>query len=157
MKKNSYLVDMEDSVKDLLKEAKVIAVIGCSNKPYRTSCQIARYLKEQGYRIIPVHPDYEEVHGEKAYKTVYDIPEEINVDIVDIFRNSKYTAEMVDTIIKRMEMTGQKPVVWTQLGVSSGEAKKKAEEAGLRYIEERCIMVEHGRVMNNEYRTGNSE
>lgn len=137
---------MAASIESLLKKAKNIAIIGCSGKPYRTSCQIARYLKEAGYTIIPVHPDYKEVHGEKAYKTVYDIPEEIEIDIVDIFRNPKYTADMVDDIIKRVELTGQKPVVWTQLGVSSDEARQKAEEAGLTYIEERCIMVEHGKI-----------
>lgn len=132
-----------ESVSSILRKVKTIAVIGCSNKPYRTSCQIAKYLQEQGYTIIPVHPDYEEVHGQKAYKTVYDIPAEIDVDVVDIFRNPKYTADMVDDIIKRMEMTGQKPVVWTQMGVSSEEARKKAEAAGLRYIEDRCMMVDH--------------
>lgn len=134
---------MERSIKEILEEAEIIAIIGCSGDPNRTSCQIARYLKDQGYTIIPIHPDYDEVHGEKAYPAVYDVPENINIDIVDIFRNSKYTADMVDTIIKRKEMTGQEPVVWTQLSVSSDEAKEKAEGAGLRYIENRCIMVDH--------------
>lgn len=134
---------MDASISDILNQAEVIAIIGCSLKSHRTSNNIAHYLQKQGYTVIPVHPDYDTVCGEKAYKTVYDIPEEIEIDIVDIFRNSKYTAEMVDTIIKRVEMTGRKPVVWTQLDVSSEEARKKAEEAGLRYIENRCIMVEH--------------
>lgn len=136
---------MEASINEILEQAKNIAIIGCSLKPHRTSNNIANYLQEQGYTVIPVHPDYDTVCGEKAYKTVYDIPEDIQIDIVDIFRNKKYTAEMVDTIIRRKEMTGQEPVVWTQLDVSSDEAKKKAEEAGLQYIENKCIMVEHGR------------
>ncbi|MDX1671457.1 MAG: CoA-binding protein [Balneolaceae bacterium] len=134
---------MNQSIKELLEQSKNIAIIGCSGKPERTSCKIARYLQDQGYNIIPIHPDYEEIHGEKVYPTVYDVPEEIEIDIVDIFRNSKYTADMVDDIIKRVEITGRKPVVWTQLGVSSKEAKKKAEQAGLPYIENRCIMVDH--------------
>ena len=115
---------MQESIQELLERAKVIAIIGCSKKSHRTSNSIAHYLQDQGYTIIPVHPDYDTVCGEEAYNTVYDIPEDIEIDIVDIFRNSKYTAEMVDTIIKRKEMTGQEPVVWTQLGVSSDEAKK---------------------------------
>lgn len=134
---------MDKNVIEIINNAKVIAIIGCSNNPYRTSYHIASYLKEAGFTIIPVHPDYEEVLEEKTYKTVYDIPGDIQIDIVDIFRNSDYTADMVDDIIKRVEMTGRKPLVWTQLGVSSEEAKQKAREAGLKYVEERCLMVEH--------------
>ncbi len=134
---------MDQDIIEVLNNAQTIAIIGCSNNPYRTSYHIASYLKDAGFTIIPVHPDYEEVLGEKAYKTVYDIPGDVEIDIVDIFRNSKYTAAMVNDIIKRVEMTGNKPLVWTQLGVSSDEAKEKAREAGLKYVEERCLMVEH--------------
>lgn len=141
---------MDQDIIEILNNAQVIAIIGCSDNPYRTSYHIASYLKEAGFTIIPVHPDYEEVLGEKAYKTIYDIPEETEIDIVDIFRNSKYTADMVDDIIRRVEMTGNKPLVWTQLGVSSEEAKQKAEEAGLRYVEERCLMVEHRKLSEKD-------
>lgn len=134
---------MEKSIKEILEGTEVIAIIGCSSKSNRTSNQIGQYLKNQGYTIIPVHPDYDTVCGEQAYPTVYDIPEDIEIDVVDIFRNPKYTADMVDDIIERVERTGQKPVVWTQLGVSSDEAKEKAQRAGLRYIENRCMMVDH--------------
>lgn len=137
---------MEKSIADIINDAKVIAVVGCSKNQMRTSYQIALFLKEKGYTIIPVHPDYDEVLGEKVYPTVYDIPEDVEVDIVDIFRNSDYTAEMVDDVITRVEQTGRKPVVWTQLGVSSDEAKAKAEEAGLPYVEEKCLMVEYQRL-----------
>lgn len=139
---------METDLKNILENAQTVAIIGCSQKPGRASNQIASYLKEQGFTIIPVHPDYDEVCGESVYKTVYDIPEEIEVDIVDIFRNSDYTAEMVDDIVTRKNQTGQKPVVWTQIGVSSVEAREKAEEAGLTYVEDKCIMVEHRRFFN---------
>ncbi|MDZ7714986.1 MAG: CoA-binding protein [Balneolaceae bacterium] len=134
-------------MKKLLESAKTIAVVGCSNNKMRTSYHIAKYIQEQGYRVIPVHPEYDEVLGEKVYPTVYDIPDDINIDIVDIFRNPEFTANMVDDIIKRVEQTGRKPVVWTQLGVSSEEAKKKAENAGLKYVEEKCLMVEHQRLL----------
>lgn len=139
---------MENNIADILRNAKTIAVIGCSRSRHRTSNQIASYLQDTGYKIIPIHPDYDEVLGEKAYDSVTDIPEDMGVDIVDIFRNSKYTADMVDEIIEWVESTGNKPVVWTQLGVSSDEAREKAEGAGLTYIEEKCMMVEHRRFMN---------
>jgi predicted CoA-binding protein len=140
---------MTEDIQNQLKEAKNIAIVGCSNNPYRTSYHIAEYLKEEGFKIIPVHPDYDEVLGEPVYRTLNDIPDEIDIDIVDIFRNSKYTAEMVEDVIERVEVTGQKPLVWTQLGVSSEEAKSKARKAGLSYVEDRCLMVEHRRLVNS--------
>lgn len=134
---------MEHDIGQQLKEAKTIAVVGCSDKPYRTSHQIARYLQEQGYRIVPVHPDYDSVLGEKVYRSVPEIPEEIGVDIVNIFRAPEYTLEMVEDACTYGEKTGRKPLVWTQLGVSSEPARKRAEEAGLPYVVDKCIMVEH--------------
>ncbi len=133
-------------IDQILENAKNIAVIGCSKKEFRTSHQIAAYLQESGYKIIPVHPDYEEILGEKVYTTLMVIPEEIEIDVVDIFRNKAYTAEMVDQVIERKEMTGQSPVVWTQLDVSSPEAREKAEGAELGYVENKCMMVEHKRI-----------
>lgn len=134
-------------LKEKLSQAKTIAVIGCSAKTWRTSHQIASYLQEQGYRIIPVHPDYEEVLGEKAYPAVYDIPADTQVDIVDIFRDSDHTLQMVEDVCRRVEETGQRPLVWTQLDVSSPEAKARAEKEGLDYVENRCLMVEHRRLL----------
>lgn len=141
---------MEENVKDIIEKAKNIAVIGCSKKPGRASCRVAGYLQRQGYRIIPVHPQYDEVLGEKTYPTVYDIPEDIQVDIVDIFRRSDHTAAMVDQVIRRKEQTGQEPVVWTQLNVSSDEARQKAKNAGLVYIENKCLMVEHQKLHSRD-------
>lgn len=129
--------------KELLKNAKNVAVVGCSGQTHRTSHQIAQYLQDNGYRIIPVNPEYDEILGETVYDSMQDIPEDIHVDIADIFRNNQYTAEMVDQVIERSESTGSKIAVWTQLGVSSNEAKQKADEAGLPYIENECMMVEH--------------
>lgn len=138
---------MDTDLKQLLESTKTIAVIGCSRNRMRTSHHIAKYLKDQGYTIIPVHPDYDEVLGEKVYASIKDIPEEVEIDIVDIFRNSKFTADMVQEVVEWVEQTGNKPVIWTQLGVSSDEAKHKAQEAELPYIEEKCLMVEHQKLM----------
>lgn len=133
------------TIKQILQNSKTIAVIGCSKDRMRTSHHIAKYIKEQDYRMIPVHPDYEEVLEEKVYGSVKDIPADVTIDIVDIFRNPKFTADMVQEVIERVDQTGEKPVIWTQLGVSSEEARKKAEAAGLPYVEEKCLMVEHQR------------
>lgn len=131
------------NLKDILASAQVVAVVGCSDKRWRDSYQIARYLQEQGYRMIPVNPHLESVLGETCYPDLTHIPEDITLDIVDIFRRPEFTAEVVDQTLARMAKTGETPVVWTQIGVSSYEAQHKAEAAGLPYIEDNCIKVVH--------------
>lgn len=130
----------------LFSSTQTIAVVGCSARPERTSHRIASYLKEAGFRIIPVNPNYEEVLGETCYPSLLDISDRVEIDIVNIFRNPRYTAEMVDDAVARAERTGRQPVVWTQIGVSSNEAEEKARTAGLPYVKNRCIMVEHTRL-----------
>ncbi len=130
-----------------LQSARTIAVVGCSKRPTRTSHKIARYLQEAGYRVIPVNPYAEELLGERCYPDVQGIPEEVGVDIVNVFRRPEHTAAMVEDAAARAEATGTKPLVWTQLGVSSTEAQALAEEAGLPYVKNRCIMVEHARLL----------
>ena len=121
-------------------------MIGCSSKPHRTSHKITGYLQNAGYRIIPVNPNESEVHGEKSYSAMNDIPDDLNIDLINIFRNRRYTSEMIRNILEWAEKTGYKPPVWTQPGVSSNASKDLALENGFRYIENRCIMVEHGRL-----------
>lgn len=133
-------------MEDLLKNLKTVAIIGCSANKYRTSYHIANYLKENGVRIFPINPNYDEVLGIKCLSSLDKMPEGIKIDVVDIFRNSNHTADMVRQIIDWSEQTGQKPAIWTQLNVSSKEAKELAEEAGFTYIENECIMVQHERV-----------
>ena len=135
-------------MKELLQNAKNIAVIGCSENEFRTSYQIAEYLQESGYRIIPINPNYDQILGEKLYDTLQDVPEKTDIHIADIFRNKQFTAPMVDQVIERVNTTGFDTAVWTQLDVSSDEARQKAEEAGLTYIENKCMMVEHQRLIN---------
>lgn len=133
-------------MKDLLENLRTVAIIGCSANKFRTSYHIANYLKENGIRIFPINPNYEEVLGVKCRSSLDDIPEDITIDVVDIFRNSEYTADMVRDIISWSEKTGQKPVIWTQLDVSTDEAKSLAEDAGFEYIENECLMVQHERL-----------
>jgi predicted CoA-binding protein len=131
----------------VLADATTIAVVGCSDDPSRTSYRIAQYMQEQGYRIVPVNPNVDEVLGETAYPDLPSIPADVEVDVVNIFRAPKYTADMVRTAVERAQSTGHTPVVWTQLGVSSPEARSVAADAGLPYVRNRCIKVEHGRRM----------
>lgn len=129
------------SPKKVLKEAKTVVVVGCSPNPYRTSNYAANYLKERGYRMIPVNPTEEEILGEVCYPNLEAIPEEIKIDIVNVFRNKRYTAGVVEEVADWKDRTGQNPVIWTQLDVSSHEAELKAEGAQIPYIRNTCIMV----------------
>ena len=133
------------SIKELLSYAKTIAVIGCSSKQYRTSYIISEYLLDVGYEIVPVNPNESSVFGRTCYPSVFDIPDEIRIDIVDIFRNKRYTVEMVRDIVNWSESKDKKPAIWTQLDVSTPSAKEYAEANGHLYRENRCMLVEHQR------------
>lgn len=127
---------------EVLKESKTVAIIGCSPDPYRTSNYAASYLKRKGYQIIPVNPKEKEILGEQCYSELADIPENIIIDIVNVFRRSIHTEGVVGEVIEWKKKTGQNPVIWTQLDVSSAEAELLAEQENLPYIRNRCIMVE---------------
>ena len=131
------------SISDILTSAKTIAVVGCSANPARTSYAISRYLIEVGYILIPVNPSYEEVHGLICYPDLVSIPKEVKIDIVNIFRRPGYTAAVIDDVLQRIQDTNENPAIWTQIGVSSSKARSMAEAAGLTYIKNRCILIEH--------------
>jgi predicted CoA-binding protein len=131
----------------VLQSAETIAVVGCSATPTRTSHKIARYMQERGYRIVPVNPNYDEVLGERCYPDLPSVPSDTVIDVVDVFRAPEHTADMVRTAIARMEATDERPVIWTQLGVSSPEAEALAAEADLPYVRNRCIKVEYDRLL----------
>lgn len=133
----------QPNLKELFDTAETIAVIGCSSNPYRTSNHITKYLIDQGFNVVPVNPNETEVFGLKSYPSIDEIPEDENVDIMNIFRNKKYTDETVIEIIEWADRRGQEPIIWTQLDVGTDTSKKRAEEAGLTYIKNRCIMVDH--------------
>ena len=128
-----------EDIKRILTENKIIAVVGLSPKWNRPSHFAAKYMKEHGYKIIPVNPGYDEILGEKSYKSLLDIPEP--VDIVDIFRRSKDVPPIVDQAIE----IGAK-VVWMQLTVVNEEAAQKARDAGLEVVMNRCVKIEYGRI-----------
>ena len=130
----------------ILNESKTIAMIGVSRNPERTSNQIARYLIRKGFKILPVNPNYEEVEGEHCVRQLTDLCTLTSVDIVNIFRKAEESANAVKQAAEWKDMTGQTPVVWTQLGVSSDKAEQIAKNAGLPYVKNRCIKVEYERI-----------
>jgi predicted CoA-binding protein len=125
----------------LLTTARTIAVVGLSDKPERDSNEVARYLKSQGYRIIPVNPTVPEVLGEKSYPSLRSIPPEVRVDIVDVFRRSDQVEPVVDEALERGV-----GAVWMQLGVEHPPAAAKAEMRGVPVVQNLCIMVQHRRL-----------
>ncbi|MTI87545.1 MAG: CoA-binding protein [Balneolaceae bacterium] len=133
------------SLKEILTETKTIAIIGCSPNRYRTSNYAANFLQEKGYRIIPINPKTDQIMGKPCYDRLIDVPDSEEIDVVNIFRNKKYTADALKDVVRWKEKTGQSPVVWTQLDVSSKEAEEIAEQHELPYIRNRCIMVEWDR------------
>lgn len=125
-----------DRITDLLKTAKTIAVVGLSDSPLRPSHGVSAYMQTHGYRIIPVNPEVSEVLGERAYGSLLDVPEKI--DIVDIFRRSEFVGEIVDQAIRRKVRA-----IWMQEGVVNEKAAEKARKAGIFVVMDRCILKEH--------------
>jgi hypothetical protein len=127
-----------NSIPQILRESRTIAVVGISGKRFRPSYGVAEYLQRAGYRIVPVNPHEQQVLGETCYPDVDAVPDAI--DIVDIFRRSEYVPEIVEAAIRK----GAK-VIWMQEGVVHEEAARRAAEAGLKVIMDRCILKDHRR------------
>ena len=127
---------------------KIIAVVGLSKDPSRPSHDVASYLKSHGYRIVPVNPTVEEVLGERSYKSLLDLPEELKrkIDIVDIFRRAEDVPPIVNDAVQLHKGFGKPNAVWMQLGIVNEEAASKAREAGLSVVMDRCMKIEHARL-----------
>lgn len=126
-------------MKKILKKAKTIAIVGLSNKPERTSYRIGKYLQNTGkYKIIPVNPTISEVFGEKSYASLKDIPEDIEIDIVNIFRRSEYLEDIARDVVEL-----GCGAFWAQLGVYNENAEKTLKDAEIPTIMNTCIFVEH--------------
>lgn len=130
----------DDSIRELLKTAKTIAIVGLSDDPYRASHHIASYLQSKGYRIIPVNPHVSDVLGEKAYPDLKSISEP--VDIVDVFRQED---DLVPVIEEALEQ--KIPAIWLQLGLKSPEGEIMCMQEGALFVQNRCIMQEHRRLI----------
>ena len=132
-------MDDINELRRILRENKVIAVVGLSADWYRPSYFAAKYMLEHGYRVIPVNPKYKEILGQKCYASLRDIPEK--VDIVDVFRKPQDVPPIAEDAIA----IGAR-VLWQQLGVRNEAAAARAREAGLDAVMDRCVKIEHGRL-----------
>ncbi|HEY0545334.1 MAG TPA: CoA-binding protein [Pyrinomonadaceae bacterium] len=129
-------INSRETIKQILDECRVIAVVGLSSSPMRASHGVAGYMRKQGYKIIPVNPNESQVFGEQAYPSLDEVPEKI--DLVDVFRRSDEAGEVVDQAIK----LGAK-AVWLQEGVIDRDAAQRALDAGLLVVMDRCWLKEH--------------
>ena len=132
----------ERHLRSLLGEAEVVAIVGISSKPWRPSHEVASYLQQHGYRIVPVNPNEEEVLGERVYSSLLDIPQDLHVDVVDVFRRAEYTPEVArDAVAIGARM------LWLQEGIVSEEAARVAADGGLEVVMGVCIMNVRERLM----------
>ena len=121
-------------------EAETIAVVGCSATPGKAAHGVPKYLQDHGYRIIPVNPTTDEVLGESAYDSLSDVEE--TVDLVDVFRPSAEASGIVDEVLNREDVE----TVWLQLGIRDSEAGERVTDSGRRFVQDKCLKVEHQRL-----------
>jgi predicted CoA-binding protein len=129
----------DDELRTLL-DRETVAVVGCSSTPGKDAHEIPQYLREHDYDVVPVNPHAEEIFDRRAYDSLADVEEDI--DIVDVFRPSDEVSEIVDAALDREDSS----VIWTQLGIRDSEATERAEAAGRQVVEDRCMKVEHQRL-----------
>jgi predicted CoA-binding protein len=129
---------------EVLKRYRTVAVVGASKDPSKWAHIVPKYLKEHGYRIIPINPTASEILGEKAYKSLMEVPEE--VEVVEVFRPSEEVPKIVEEVIQRRKARGDVKVLWLQLGIIADEdTKKRLKEAGIALVENACMMETHQR------------
>ncbi len=140
-------VDDIVGLRRILACSRTIAVVGLSANWYRPSYFAAKYMRDHGYRVIPVNPNYKEILGEKCYPDVVSIPEP--VDIVDCFRKPDEMPALAREAVAKCAK-----VLWMQLGIRSDEAARIAADAGLEVVEDRCVKIEHARLMGGLHWAG---
>ncbi|QFU84604.1 CoA-binding protein [Natronorubrum aibiense] len=141
-------IETDAEVRTVL-EQNTVAVVGCSSTPGKAAHEIPKYLDAQGYEVIPVNPNADELLGRPAYDSLSDVEEDI--DIVDVFRPSDEVAGIVDAALERDDVE----VIWLQLGIHDDEAVARAEAAGLTVVEDRCMKPEHQRLVASAYHSNN--
>jgi predicted CoA-binding protein len=134
-----------DVIKEVLSTCKTIAVVGLSREPEKDSYQVAKYMQKYGYRIVPVNPFADEILGEKSYKSLLDIPAEIQKEIyiIDVFRPAKDVPPIVKQAIQLRKKYGKPLAFWMQIGIVNEKASATARKAGLTVIMDKCLMQEH--------------
>ena len=131
----------EKRIREALESAETVAVVGCSPNAMRPSNEIARYLMSAGYRVVPVNPGHHEILGQPCYRSLADVPTDVRIDIVDVFRRSEHVAAIADEAIAR-----RVPFDFLQLGVVDPAAARRMERSGIGVAMDRCILVEHRRL-----------
>jgi len=134
----------EADIRDLL-DVETIAVIGCSATSGKAAHEVPAYLKRQGYEIVPVNPNHDEILGRPAADSLADVSE--SVDLVNVFRPSEEVSAIVDAVLKRIQRRDDVQGVWLQLGIRDDAAAARARDAGLTVVQDRCLKVEHGRLL----------
>lgn len=142
---DAELIARRNELRSLLGEARVIAVVGISSKEWRPSNEVASYLQDHGYRIVPINPNETEVLGERAYPSLLDIPHDVRVDVVDVFRRPEHTPDVARDAVK----VGAR-LLWLQEGIVSEEAARIAQEGGLAVVMGVCIKKVRQRLMAAE-------
>lgn len=143
-------MNINENVLKAVFQNRVVAVVGLSKDSSKDSYHVAEYLQTQGYKIVPINPTADQILDEKCYKSLLEVPEEVQrqIEIVDIFRPPQDVPPIVDQAIQLKKRFGTLKAVWMQLGIIHEEAAKKAEEAGLTVVMNRCMMIEHKRLIS---------
>jgi predicted CoA-binding protein len=134
-------VTTDDMLREVLESTETIAVVGCSTSPGKAAHDIPKYMLNNGYDVVPVNPFADQIFGLETYDELAGVPE--GVDLVNVFRPSEETGPIVDAAIERDDVD----TIWLQLGITNDAAGERAEAAGKRYVQDRCLKVEHQRLL----------
>jgi len=141
-----------NEIKKILTRYRTVAVIGLSRYPSKDSYRVAEYLKKHGFHIVPINPASNEILGKKSYKSLIDMPAEVQktLEIVDVFRPSEDVLPIVNQAVQLKKLHGVPYVIWMQLGIINEKAAEKAREAGLIVVMDKCMMQEHRRLLKSD-------
>jgi predicted CoA-binding protein len=133
---------------DVMRKYKVVAVVGASKNPEKDAYLIPAYLRQRGYTIIPVNPTTDSIDGQKSYHSLAEIPTDLagKVEVVDVFRPSEELPQVAEQVAQMKKRTGRPFVFWGQLGLENEEAKEILKAAGVQYVMDKCMKVEHQRL-----------
>jgi len=137
----------DDGLRSVLAH-ETVAVVGCSTTPGKAAHDIPAYLQRHGYHVVPVNPFADEILGETAYDSLADVPASIGVDVVNVFRPSDEAGDIVDAAIERSDGIGDVEAVWLQLDITDAAAADRAVDAGLDFVQDKCMKVEHARLVD---------
>lgn len=129
-----------EEIRDIFNETKIIAIVGLSPDEEKASYKVAKYLQDNGFKIVPIYPKEDKILGEKVYRSLAEVP--FDIDMVDIFRKPDAIAKVVDEVIKIKDEKKIKSV-WFQLGLTNNEAAQKAKNSGLKVVQNKCTKIEH--------------